>query len=1616
MTPMNLQLKHVLIVCLMLFFCFLNFSAFAGQEKLLAQVADLLSSKTTDYSGVVSQLSDRQLPLALAAAELLKFKAAHSEITLSVDEAESFAGLINQRIEHSQVISFKQNDICCSPVESWEIVFEGQKLIVPAHFTADLDLAIVGYQPTGEAGSIFPFFCIDVFSQTPLVTNSFKIDGETIHSGKIKIARKSDSENYQLSYQSDFDVAGILQIGTHTAEINLKNQAGEQISRSWQFTVGIYDCATEKLPINATLLKVVDLPLNKVLPVCSSSAQLSVMVFQSKTGQIFTEYRLKSETGRVFTSQNLAFIGRQIISGGNRENELTISPNTTHAFAGNHLGFAYSYTGAGKIVSEEWAILNGSQFSNNSNITMLGDVYANCTIIAEYTSADAEGNPIVYQVSAYAKKKIDCFEVNPQFKQDRKLLLSNDKNGVISFSGIFWLWGDAAVYEGKEYNYDGGGNLIVEKMRWKIHASEGEPEIANPLATSTSLIFNKPGFAEIVLDAKMIWKQAGETYISDFKPQVSGLFAFYPVSGKANFSQFPAGQISLGRRIIRIKSYEFTVKNQHRILNNANDCILAEPLLITSSEISPASHPIQITKVIPEIFQIPGANQLEHIDAFSFLTPMALEADNIALQLGGKLYDTADPDHPNNFGFATIPSIQVFSENELMELSLNPAEPITTYEGVETSFDAEVVAAAGIGSGHLCATENTLNLLKGYRVSSVDYIHWFETPLGEEGDWKEKATRGLDYSHIFEPIIGPGSYTMNCGFVLKLRESDSGDEVPVYLENAVPVDVLPGLRIFSPINELAYPLNISLKVKTSFDKEKNIWKKIQWRLNGKEYNHGLDEGPFYIELNHTGKWSLQAELTIKNPQTNEDMILKDRVDFTVNPVEISLTPTRKVLDFSMQKSQELSLNITLNGKKVEKPGKPVEWNDEGLKAVVDPIEWFSATNPDGCAVGDHDESSLIAGVDFTKTGAITMLATITVRLIDGEDYFRRRHKGFEDEFEEPIFSVPAVRADLWAVSTGSLNEINGLFPEQSIAQAYRTYRLDSFEFNLNHGQTILEKFSRDKGISPTISIAPALAGIASISANLNFEWKVVSTSEIEKKIEEPTRMVIKPSKPCDYRVILQPLLDFGSAGSIPLSKIETPANAVSLYSLIETRVDPASFTITVGETKTLKYKVSSLESSPQPPNQEPDHRNAFDSSSNSNVIYLLDKSYSLTIENVEWSDNQNDPTPTKNAIEGNPYEFHATIIGKIEGEAVGHLRVTELYDVNQNRSWSSAFLNKLGWGALSQDISLKLYVNEAPIENAIPCLGQKIKLSCKAFDHQGNELPVTEEKWSIQKPVVADFIIKHEDLPTGVLPYGVVLELANFNQKEIVFYLYDPISSITSKTVAISCKVNNATKIFSQQLKYERPFIEQFYFHQEVPTVHLNSDVWWVGYDGFKKVYSSLGINNQTQTPYEICYTQLLKYKDIRVLDTVQEKAVMNDWQLDTRFQSGGKNILVQPLSAVVTDEFFFEDAPESELHPNNLLKKYTANMEYPLWVMAKPQGVDSIWVPIHYCFWRCQKETEKVNGYWSLDGSSSPSAPTDVPFTVGMSEAIKDFKLGFPAWQGIFITGETKLQWEIIP
>ncbi len=123
MTLANIRIYAAFMAILLLFSIFAGQPAIANPNALPESVAELLSGKTTDFSSVVSQLPDQQLLSALSAGEMLKFKAAHGEISLDVSGASAFINLINKRIEQSQIVSFVHNDTCCKPVEQREIVY-----------------------------------------------------------------------------------------------------------------------------------------------------------------------------------------------------------------------------------------------------------------------------------------------------------------------------------------------------------------------------------------------------------------------------------------------------------------------------------------------------------------------------------------------------------------------------------------------------------------------------------------------------------------------------------------------------------------------------------------------------------------------------------------------------------------------------------------------------------------------------------------------------------------------------------------------------------------------------------------------------------------------------------------------------------------------------------------------------------------------------------------------------------------------------------------------------------------------------------------------------------------------------------------------------------------------------------------------------------------------------------------------------------------------------------------------------------------------------------------------------------------------------------------------------
>ncbi|MFZ2957629.1 MAG: hypothetical protein WA705_12120 [Candidatus Ozemobacteraceae bacterium] len=72
------------------------------ETKASPSLESLLSGGSEDLPEILSSLTDADLPLALAVAEALKFKALHGDIRLSPDRSEEFRRSVEKRLKGSQ--------------------------------------------------------------------------------------------------------------------------------------------------------------------------------------------------------------------------------------------------------------------------------------------------------------------------------------------------------------------------------------------------------------------------------------------------------------------------------------------------------------------------------------------------------------------------------------------------------------------------------------------------------------------------------------------------------------------------------------------------------------------------------------------------------------------------------------------------------------------------------------------------------------------------------------------------------------------------------------------------------------------------------------------------------------------------------------------------------------------------------------------------------------------------------------------------------------------------------------------------------------------------------------------------------------------------------------------------------------------------------------------------------------------------------------------------------------------------------------------------------------------------------------------------------------------------
>jgi hypothetical protein len=1190
------------------------------ETKFPAELQELLQGKTSDVSSAASQLKETNLPTALAAVELLKFKALHREIPVNVGQINDFETIIKSRLKNSSVVSFSRTETCRKKVEAKEIQISGRKVLIPQHYVANNNLAVTSVMPAGEAGTIFPDVQVTVFSQSPLTAYSLTIDNKPVPPEKIGLFK--DNEEFGLIFRPDLTADSILSIGTHTAEISIVNEANEQVKKQWAFTVGLHDTSTPPLPDGTEIVKELQISPGQILPGCKTVDNFSVIVYQNKNGRRYTSYKLITASGMTIRSRNLAFIARTMDSNKKGFLYLGILPKLSYAFAGNQITFSYLYESSepGEVIKDTWQIDSGGHIYSDPTIIVLGYTTVKCELLVEHVYTDSNGQVHNYQ-SVYnpPDRNIKEFQIKSYIYDNayniNRAFYIGEGTHEFPLSGrvsiVNSIWGN--LVEGGEYVDTSGarGILTVNRLRWKAINSEGRPQIKNPVASQTAILFTKPGFAEVAFEVELTWKQDGKSLKSSFKPNVSGLYAFYPATGNVEFKTFHPGQLSSTKRLLEIKNYSVEIKGQKRVVESESDWEFAQPVKLCQSILDPASYPLQVTNAWPAILSSPTSGYpkgrpLIQKSIFSYLT-LSASAGEMPLRLFCEFQPHGYYVNTNNLRLVkNLPSITVYNSTDVMETTLHPAEVSSIQEGQQLKFSAAVRPKSGLGEGSLSSSTKDLNVLDGYKFNRLRFIRWIERPLFQNNNG-EVIEEGSSFTHVFKAQSGVGSYSLDCNAYLYLEDSETNKVWGRYVPSSNPVEVTPGLRILSPIDKLAYPLNRTVRVTTTMDAEEQIdqWERIEWKLNGEKFVPPSEKPAFPLFLNKTGKWKLEAQLKTEDPNTGEEITLYDSAEFEVKPIEISLTPARKVLDFKTDKNYEIKASVLVNGTEIQKPGEVVSWQENSTKIVVDSIAWNLVTDPDKCAALTPVPKTLKANCEFANVGATTALATVTVRIIGAKKLFDKKHKGFNDKFEEQIFEIPAGRADLWAVKPPTWFNTTGKTAGRAIQNTNRLFSLVSGQIKF-YGREY--SWDNNSAFADKIKIPAAIPNISPLtSVGVKFAW----SGPDEQSSETPE---FKPDfkNSGSQEVIMGSAIEFDSGDNIKFEKDKTDVKVEPLSKVIYVKVmaNPSS----VGKNQPSQVSLSFGEIN-----------GAMDSQTQ---LDIWDGEYNLKLTKVNWSYSGGVLTPT----------------------------------------------------------------------------------------------------------------------------------------------------------------------------------------------------------------------------------------------------------------------------------------------------------------------------------------------------------------------------------------------------
>jgi hypothetical protein len=540
------------------------------------------------------------------------------------------------------------------------------------------------------------------------------------------------------------------------------------------------------------------------------------------------------------------------------------------------------------------------------------------------------------------------------------------------------------------------------------------------------------------------------------------------------------------------------------------------------------------------------------------------------------------------------------------------------------------------------------------------------------------------------------------------------------------------------------------------------------------------------------------------------------------------------------------------------------------------------------------------------------------------------------------------------------------FPSRAVAPAGRTFTIKKGVVSLK-GKT--NDWNPQTGMIGSFSFEQAIPGPSPATSNqVKLAWSCPEDQHSETFSFAPAF-----KKPVPTEVKLQSYLVFDEGTEVAFKEMTFPVDVDDINTLVEYYVNPKSFQMAIGETKTFSFVIKPIVPGPA----KFTGKSEFD-------LQNENYHYRISLDSVEWHyEFASSSSPIETILE---YIFNPPDVGLYKISATAKFWIVEFpFSANQIR-WP--------WAPNSSspvkvtELYVQLFGNDAPLEIGEYYLGQNVKLTFKAFDpsNPSESILIEKQRWIISPPTPKAFSISDDKKKGEVVP----VPEKDFESPSISFCLYDFFLSeeedvdFGRKTGTLLLTIKGKEYPYPFWISYKKPYLKKVEILPPQQRIAVKIDPedgkWKIGFPNKKLlgIHARSAIFNPTNANYLITSTSFVRLDNEREFTsspggdrsqfrkTIPENAHWSfpgEFWLDTWYPGNDPPPISQTLEphGHIPEAYLADDIPWFllDLDEPGTPKSFDARASFIVIFWVKPEPMSTtIWCPIRRMVWSWSGKT----------------------------------------------------------